>query len=111
HRRVVVGRHVHRRHDLLRQHAAERAADLDRLEALDGRKAGADRLARLVDAQRVRVVAVEAADRVGDLHSRFSSSSVLMFRKASGWSSKSTSTCLSDAYHASILRPPFTRNV
>src|SRR5205085_1907114 len=73
--------------------------------------AGAHRLARLVDVQRVRVVALEAAHHLDDrAHARPSSSRVLMLRKASASSSKLTSTTLSDAYHASILRPPPARN-
>src|SRR5205085_5369437 len=73
--------------------------------------AGAHRLARLVDVQRVRVVALEAAHQLDDrAHARPSSSRVLILRKASASSSKLTSTTLSDAYHASILRPPPARN-
>src|SRR5207247_1187582 len=72
--------------------------------------ARAHRLARLLDVQRVRVVALHAADDLDDaLHARPSSSSVLMLRKAAASSSKLTSTALSDAYQASIFRPPPAR--
>ena len=88
--------------------SASRTGTVSRL--CDRRKAGEDRFARLVDAQRVRVVAVEAADGLrGCSCACFSSSRVLMLRNASASSSKLTSTTLSAAYQASILRPPEAR--
>src|SRR5439155_13314521 len=111
HGRVVVRRDVDPGHDFFGQHPAERFADLDGLGLGDGDEAAADRLARLVDVQGVRVVAVEAAERLGEAgHALFSSSTVLMLRKASASSSKPTSTTRSEAYQASIFLPPPARN-
>ena len=94
HRRVVVRGHVDRRHDVLGEHAAERAARGDALHAVDRRQAGADRRARRVDRQRLRVVAVHAAHQRADrspawvhlscVSKRASSSRVLMLLKACG---------------------------
>src|SRR5262249_9068370 len=110
HRRVVVRRNVDRRHDGLGENSTDAFPDRQRFGSGDGRKAGLDRLARPVDTQRVRVVAVAVAHGLRDGHSRFSSSSVLMLRNASASSSKLTSTFLSGAYQASIFRPPERRN-
>src|SRR6185369_348068 len=105
----VVG-HVDGGNDVLREHAAQRIADRDALGLRDWRKAGAHRIARLVDVQRVRVVAIQAAHRLQDAaHAPSSSARVLMLRKASASSSNCTSTVFNDAYQASILRPPFAR--
>src|SRR5260221_9867511 len=124
HRRVVVRRHVDARHDVLGQHPAQRFPYWYFFMIADRRDARAHRLARLVDVQRVRGVAVEAAHRlknrdrphfshlrkIGSVPISPSSWSVLMLRKASASSSKATSITLSDAYQASILRPPPARN-
>src|SRR6185503_358447 len=110
HRRVVVRGDVDRRHDLLRQYSSQRLPDRQRFRICYGRNAGAHRLARLVDMQRIGVVAVEAAHRLLQAHARPSSSRVLMLRKASASSSKTTSTTLSEAYQASIFLPPPARN-
>src|SRR5258706_5491585 len=107
HRRIVVARDVDLRHDLLRKHPAQGIANGDAFHLRDRRQAGADRGARPVYAQRVRVVAVQAAYRLRDAaHALLSSSRVLMLRKASASSSNATSTTLSAAYQASILLPP-----
>src|SRR5205085_757172 len=100
-----------RRRNGFRQYPPERFPDRNRFDFRHGGKAGADGLARLVDPQRVRIVVIEAADRLGDrAHSLCSSSRVLMLRNASASSSNCTSTNRSEPYQASILRPPFTRN-
>src|SRR2546422_4223850 len=106
-----VRRDVDPGHDVFGQHPAKRLADLDGLGFGNGDEAAADRLARLVDVQGVRVVAVEATERLGEAaHALFSSSTVLMLRKASASSSKLTSTTRSEAYQASIFLPPPARN-
>src|SRR5574341_458426 len=96
--------------DLLGEHATERGRSLHHLRFPNRREAASNRFTGLVDAQRVRVVAVEAAHGLLAAHARRSSSRVLMLRKASASSSKPTSTTFSAAYQASILRPPLARN-
>src|SRR5687767_15609314 len=102
-------RDVDARHNVLAEHAPQGLAHLDFLGFLDWNKTGKNGLPRLVHAQRIRVVAVQAADGLRDAHSRLSSSRVLMLRKASASSSKLTSTTLSAAYQASIFLPPAAR--
>src|SRR5204863_5656778 len=98
------------RHDLLGEDASQGISDRQRLGGRDRSDAGAHRLAGLVDVQRVRVVALHAADDLDDaLHARPSSSRVLMLRNASASSSKLTSITCKDAYQASIFRPPPAR--
>src|SRR6185295_1910087 len=112
HRRIVVRRDVDRRDDVFREHAPERSAHAKLLDAGHRIDERTDDFVRFCDRQRVRVVVADAADRLSErAHFSFaaSSSSVLKLEKASASSSKATSTTLSVAYQASILRPPSFR--
>ena len=60
HRRIVVARHRDRRHHVLRQHAAERAADMNTLDRGHRCEKAADQLARLRHRHRIRIVVVGA---------------------------------------------------
>src|SRR6202163_4135017 len=125
HRRIVVARHRDRRHHVFRQHASERAADMNTLGRGHRCQNAANQLARLCHRHRIRIVVVGAGRLAqcpgcaahvwlrywSDLMSScWSSSRVLMFRKASASSSNATSMVLSVAYQASIFRPPPSRN-
>jgi hypothetical protein len=66
HRRVVVAGHVDRGHDRLRQNAAERFPGRNLFNVRYLNQTSSDRRDGLVHAQRVRVVAVHAAHRLGD---------------------------------------------